>query len=86
MLGSFDICYFIVVLLAMWDFLFKKKLQNAITKARMYLERRLKDLSDSYDLAIVTYAFHLVGSSMKDAAFQKLLQKAITSESCILHH
>ncbi|XP_025088534.1 CD109 antigen-like [Pomacea canaliculata] len=57
----------------------QQSLQNAITKARMYLERRLKDLSDSYDLAIVTYAFHLVGSSMKDAAFQKLLQKAITS-------
>ncbi|XP_025086510.1 CD109 antigen-like [Pomacea canaliculata] len=57
----------------------QQSLQNSISKARDYLEARLNVLTDPYDLAIVTYALHLVRSGSKDIAFELLQKKIITN-------
>ncbi|PVD34645.1 hypothetical protein C0Q70_05922 [Pomacea canaliculata] len=57
---------------------------SSISKAQLYLENELNQLTDPYELAIVTYALHLANSPQKDNALRLLEQRAIT-ESLTTH-
>ena len=61
-----------------------QQLQQAISLGRNYLEQQLPTLNDSYDIAIVTYALHLTESSLASEAFDRLMSKAISSQSSLL--
>ncbi|KAK7489855.1 hypothetical protein BaRGS_00018877, partial [Batillaria attramentaria] len=58
----------------------RTKLQDAIAKARVYLEQQLTNLTDAYDVAIVSYALHLTDSTSADIAYERLRNIAITGE------
>lgn len=62
----------------------KLTLQASITRARVYLEQQLSNLTDAYDVAIVSYALHLTDSASHDAAFERLRGLAVT-EPLTLH-
>ena len=51
-----------------------KLINNAINKARVYLETHFTKITDAFERSIVTYALHLVNSPMKDLAMQILVQ------------
>lgn len=53
-------------------------MSSSISKAQLYLENELNQLTDPYELAIVTYALHLANSPQKDNALRLLEQRAIT--------
>ena len=54
--------------------------QAASSKAIAYLERELDDIGDPYAAAIVSYALELAGSSMADAAYDKLMSMAVAGD------
>ncbi|XP_077982153.1 CD109 antigen-like isoform X2 [Glandiceps talaboti] len=53
-------------------------LGTAKNDAKIYLERQLDSVDDTYTLAIMTLALHYLESAHKDSAFSKLNQKATT--------
>ena len=54
--------------------------QAASSKAVAYLERELDDIGDPYAAAIVSYALELAGSSMAEAAYDKLMSMAVVGD------
>ena len=45
---------------------------SAVSKGRLFLERHLTKINNSFQLSIVTYALHMTNSPLKDIAFQML--------------
>ena len=56
---------------------FPQKINTSITKAQDYLEAQISTLTDSYVLAIVSYALKLAKSSTFTIAFARLNNDAI---------
>jgi hypothetical protein len=49
-----------------------KFITGAIDRGRTWLERYFHLIDDAFDMAIVTYALHLINSAQQDAAFARL--------------
>ncbi|XP_070574483.1 CD109 antigen-like [Ptychodera flava] len=60
------------------------RLQNARSRARLFLERGFTSMDDPYSVAIVTYALHLSQSPYIDTAFDKLNSLA-TSQAGLMY-
>ena len=52
--------------------------------AVQYLKGKLRDMSDTYTLALIAYAFELAGDSAKETALEKLMKKAIKEGETLL--
>lgn len=52
--------------------------------AVQYLKGKLRDMSDTYTLALIAYAFELAGDSAKETALEKLTKKAIREGETLL--
>ena len=51
---------------------------NRVTSlAVQYLKGKLGDMSDTYTLALIAYAFELADDSAKEIALEKLMKKVI---------
>ncbi|CAF1169204.1 unnamed protein product [Adineta ricciae] len=59
--------------------LIKDDMSDAIDRARNWLEIHYQKIVDSFELAIVTYALHVVNSPEKDTAFNILVSRQRTS-------
>lgn len=53
----------------------------AAAKAVNYLENQIDGIDDDYTMALTTYALELAQSDKKDAAFQKLMDRAVEDEN-----
>ncbi|UJR37646.1 hypothetical protein I4U23_030343 [Adineta vaga] len=63
--------------------LIKEDMSDAIDRGRNWLEMHYKKIVDSFELAIVTYALHIVNSPEKDNAFNMLLSQQKTNAAGI---
>src|SRR4030042_2966788 len=55
--------------------------QAASARAVGYLEGQLNEIDDAYTMAIVAYALELGGSTLKDQAYNKLMEMAEEDEN-----
>ncbi|CAF0782034.1 unnamed protein product [Adineta steineri] len=63
--------------------LMKEEMTDAIDRGRNWLELHYHMIVDSFELAITTYALHVVNSPEKDKAFNMLINQQRTSSSGI---
>ncbi|CAF3596141.1 unnamed protein product [Rotaria sordida] len=55
--------------------LIKEDMSDAIDRGRIWLEKYYRLIEDSFELAITTYALHIVNSPEKDNAFNMLISR-----------
>lgn len=53
------------------------RLQSSLNAARSYLESKLPTITDTYTLAIISYALALTGSNSSKAAYNNLDSTAV---------